>query len=93
MGNMSKFVAAGSLVTAGLVARKRRARLRAAAEGIGDAILPTVVAENRLTTALDDAVGEGHAPGHSHLSRPPSRWPRSRGGARRPSHDHPYPRD
>lgn len=92
MGNRSKFVAVGGLATAGLLLRRRRARLRAVAKGIGEAILPTAVAETERAMVLDAGPGDGHAPGHQHLARPRSRWPRGRRGHRARG-DRPYARD
>ena len=66
MGNRSKFVAGTGIVTAaGIVAARRRARLRSAAFGIGTAIEPTI-----RPPSLDEEVGptsEGLAPGHRHV--------------------------
>jgi len=70
MGNRSKFVAvtaaAGALGLNALRAR-RRARLEHAAEGIVDAIMPSVAddAPSKPAPTADEA----HAPGHQHLHR------------------------
>jgi hypothetical protein len=94
VGNRSRYVAVGSLVTAGLIARRRRrARLRAAAGGIVEAIEPSVEAETRRAYDLAWGEGEGHAGGHRHLDRPPSRWRRRGTAAHRPTGDRPYARD
>lgn len=67
MGNRSKFVAvtAAAIGLAGLRAR-RRARLEPAAEGIVDAIMPSVLDDlpPKAAPIADDA----HAPGHQHLA-------------------------
>jgi hypothetical protein len=91
MGNRSKFMVASAAVTAGVLARKRRARLRAAAEGIGETILPTSLSE----PSSDDRVGEGHAPGHQHvgLAESRGRWLRRHGATYGQGDRHPYVRD
>ena len=68
MGNRSKFVAVTAAAGAvGLTASRarRRARLEHAAEGIVDAIMPSV-AENAPPKPAPVA-DEAHAPGHQHL--------------------------
>jgi hypothetical protein len=64
VGNRSKFIAMTAAAGAAVVAVRRRARLRLAAEGIGETILPSVRTEG---VAAGEAAGEGHAPGHRHL--------------------------
>ena len=67
MGNRSKYVAVTAAAAgAALVAGRRRARLRRAADAIRDAILPTHVTD--LHTDLPTGVDEAHAPGHQHLA-------------------------
>ena len=66
MGNRSKYLAVTALAGTAVAPARRRARLRRAAEGIRDTILPTHVIEDLPSdrvTDLDDA----HAPGHRHL--------------------------
>lgn len=72
MGNRSKYLVVSSAAAAGvagiraLARARRRARLRRAAEGIVDAIMPSVADEAPSMTPV--AVGdEAHAPGHQHL--------------------------
>ena len=68
MGNRSKFFAASATAgAAGLaVLRARRhARLEHAAEGIADAIMPSI-ADNRPPEP-EPVADEAHAPGHQHL--------------------------
>ena len=65
MGNRSKLVVAGGIAAAALVSR-RRARARAVAEGIADAILPTRVEPSHEIVAEPDP---GEAPGHRHRLR------------------------
>lgn len=84
MGNRSKYVAA-TAVAAGILGARRRARLRAAAEGIRTTILPT---HGHDWPSDSEPVGEGHAPGHAHLEQPatedvPRAWRRLRPWARR----------
>jgi hypothetical protein len=66
MGNRSKVVVAAAAGVGLQTVRRahRRARLRAAAEGIQQAILPT-----HTGSGVDEApaAGEAHAPGHQHL--------------------------
>lgn len=94
MGNRSKFIAVTAAVSAGVVARRRRRRLRVATETIGDTILPS---QARPAGAEELPLsGPGHAPGHRHL-RPDdiaSRWRprRARGGAGA-GEWHPYAKD
>jgi hypothetical protein len=72
MGNRSRYVVIGS-ATAGLagvralVRARRRARLRHAAVGFVDAVMPSVGDEvpSAAPTAIAD---EAHAPGHQHLT-------------------------
>jgi hypothetical protein len=70
MGNRSRYVVVGSAAAgvagAALVRARRRARLRHAAEGIGEAIMPSVGEEAPATTPVA-AGDESHAPGHRHL--------------------------
>jgi hypothetical protein len=71
MGNRSRYVAvtsaAVSVVGVRAVLRaRRRARLRRAAEGIADAIMPSVADEAPSTTPVPVS-DEAHAPGHQHL--------------------------
>jgi len=69
MGNRSRYLAVTTAAaTAAAVTARRRARLRRAAEGMRDAILPTHVAD--LPTETKSAGDEAHAPGHQHLGRP-----------------------
>jgi len=73
MGNRSRFVVGAAAVTgAGIgiqaVRRaRRRARLRAMAEGIQDSILPTHTPPGIEEQPKAD---ESHAPGHKHLGPP-----------------------
>jgi len=94
MGNRSKFIAVTAAVSAGVLARRRRNRLRAVAEAIGDTILPS---QARPVSAEEPPLsGPGHARGHRHLPQDvtASRWQRRRvrggTGARQ---WHPYARD
>lgn len=69
MGNRSKFVAATA--TAGAVGlavlrARRHARLEHAAEGIVDAIMPSVA--DNIPPEPEPIVDEAHAPGHRHLA-------------------------
>ena len=84
MGNRSKFVAAAAVGAVGLNAlrTRRRARLEHAAEGIADAIMPSVADDTPSEPAPTAA--EAHAPGHQHLqwtaaSEEESTAPRLRG--------------
>jgi hypothetical protein len=71
MGNRSRYLvvssaAAGVIGFRAMVKARRRARLRRAAEGIVDAIMPSVADETPSTTPV--ATGDtAHAPGHQHL--------------------------
>ncbi len=71
MGNRSRYVIVGS-AAAGVVGvramlrARRRARLGQAAEGVADAIMPSVADKAPSTTPVPDA-GEAHAPSHQHL--------------------------
>lgn len=77
MGNRSKYaVVTAAATSAALLANRRRARLRRAAEGIRDTILPTHVTD--LHTDMPSGTDEAHAPGHQHL-------PPAEGGARAPA--------
>jgi hypothetical protein len=72
MGNRSKFIAvtsaaAGVAGMRSLAKRRRRARLRRAAEGIGETLMPSV-AEGMPSALPLPAGDEAHAPGHRHLS-------------------------
>lgn len=80
MGNRSRYAVAGAAAAAAVVAARRRARLRRAMEGIGEAILPTHVAD--VGTGSAGAVDEIHAPGHQHRAAPGRRraGPRPRPG-------------
>ena len=67
MGNRSKFVAltAGAVGIAAL--RKRRhARLEPAAEGIAEAIMPSVADD--IPREPEQVADVAHAPGHQHLA-------------------------
>lgn len=71
MGNRSRYVvistaAAGIAGIRALVRARRRARLRRAAEGFVDAIMPSV-ADKAPSTAPTVIGDEAHAPGHRHL--------------------------
>jgi len=68
MGNRSKYVAVTAAAIGAAVAAKRRARWRAAADGIQDAIMPTHVIES--PTDPEPLADEAHAPGHEHLPAP-----------------------
>lgn len=65
MGNRSRYLAATAAVAGGALAARRRARLRRAAEGIRDTILPTHVTD--LPSDREPGADEAHAPGHQHL--------------------------
>ena len=69
MGNRSKFVAvtatAGAVGLAALRA-KRHARLEHAAEGIADAITPSVA--DNIPSEPEPIADEAHAPGHQHMA-------------------------
>lgn len=71
MGNRSRYVVVGSAAAGvagvrALVRARRRARLRRAAEGIVDAIMPSVHDSPPPTTPI--AIGDdAHAPGHQHI--------------------------
>lgn len=83
MGNRSRYVAAAAALGAGsAIAARRRARLRLAARGIHDAILPGGTDE-LLADPPGPSGDVAHAPGHSHLAPPqatrhPTRRARSR---------------
>ena len=70
MGNRSRYVAVSAAVGAvgvrALLRARRRARLRRAAEGMVDAIMPSVADEAPSTTPVPVA-DEAHAPGHHHM--------------------------
>ena len=71
MGNRSRYVAVsaaavGVVGVRALQRARRRARLGRAAEGIVDAIMPSVEAEAPSTTPVPVA-DEAHAPGHQHV--------------------------
>jgi hypothetical protein len=77
MSSRSRYVAAAAVVGGGaLVAR--RWRLRRAAEGIRDTIMPTHVQD--LPTDPAPREDEAHAPGHRHLA--PVRGSRQPGSVR-----------
>lgn len=65
MGNRSRFIAVTAAAAAALVATRQRTRLRLAATGIGETILPSARVEG--VPEGEQAVDEGHAPGHRHL--------------------------
>ena len=94
MGNRSKFLAVTAAVSAGVMARRRRNRLRVAAESIGDTILPS---QARPVGAEEAPLsGLGHAPGHRHLARDDTagRWRRRRAhGATGAGKWRPYAKD
>ena len=74
MGNRSRYVATtAAAATAALVTARRRARLRRAAEGMREAILPTHAVD--LPGEPVATVDEAHAPGHQHLPRGEDRDP------------------
>lgn len=91
MGTRSRYVALGSMAaTAAIVSARRRARRRAAAEGIGAAIMPSRVVDAPAQWVMPP--DPGHAPGHRHLARSERRLrdrraPWSRHGYQ---DDHPY---
>lgn len=71
MGNRSRYVAVSSAAVGvvgirALLRAGRRARLRRAAGGIADAIMPSVTDEAPSTTPLP-VPDEAHAPGHQHV--------------------------
>jgi len=73
MGNRSRFIAltsaaAGVAGVRALARTRRRARLRRAAEGIGETVMPSVAAELPSVSLPLAAGDEAHAPGHRHLS-------------------------
>ena len=72
MGNRSKFVAVTAAGAVGLTAlrARRRARLEHAAEGIVDAIMPSVL--DNVPSKPAPIADEAHAPGHQHLQRTPA---------------------
>lgn len=67
MGARSRYVAASAATVGAVLAARRRARLRRAAEGVRDAILPTHVVDLPYEEGRAD---EAHAPGHQHLEEP-----------------------
>lgn len=68
MGNRSRYVAVtAAAATAAVISARRRARLRQAADGVREAILPTHVVDLPTDTRPED--DEAHAPGHRHLGR------------------------
>lgn len=68
MGNRSRYAAvSAAAAAAALASARRRARLRRAAEGVRDAIMPTHVAD--APVASDPPEDDAHAPGHRHLGR------------------------
>lgn len=74
MGNRSRFVVVGSAAAGvagvrALVRAGRRARLRRAAEGFVDVLMPSVGGE-APSTELPATGDEAHAPGHQHLPLP-----------------------
>jgi hypothetical protein len=66
VGNRSKYVAFTVAAAAAVVMRRRRSRLRAAARGIRNTILPTAVPD--ATTEPLVSADDAHAPGHRHLA-------------------------
>jgi hypothetical protein len=71
MGNRSRYVAVSSAAVGVVGVRawrraRRRARLGRAAEGIADAVMPSVEAETPSTTPVPVA-DDAHAPGHQHM--------------------------
>lgn len=66
MGNRSKYLAVTAAAGAAVAAARRRSRLRRAAEGIQDTILPTHVVEDLPSDRMVD-LDEAHAPGHRHV--------------------------
>jgi hypothetical protein len=71
MGNRSRYVAVSSAAVGvvgvrALLRARRRARLRRAAEGIADAIMPSLADEAPSMTPVA-APDEAHAPGHQHM--------------------------
>lgn len=69
MGNRSKYVAVTTVAAAAAVAGRRRARLRGAAAGIRESIMPTYPTE--MTTTPVPGSDDAHAPGHQHLPPAP----------------------
>ena len=71
MGNRSKYLAVAAAGTA-VAALRRRSRLRHAAEGIHDTILPTHAVEDLPIFPSDRVLDldEAHAPAHRHLESP-----------------------
>lgn len=89
MGNRSRYVVGAVVVGGAAAAVRRRARLRAAAQGIHDAILPTHD-DGGLPADLGTGPDVAHAPGHRHL--PPTSRAARRGlgrPRRRPTTGHP----
>lgn len=69
MGNRSRYVAVtAAAASAALASARRRARLRRAADGVREAILPSHVVD--LPTESRPGADEAHAPGHQHLGSP-----------------------
>ena len=67
MGNRSRYLAATAAAAGAAVVRsRRRARLRRAAAGIQDTILPTRHLDD-LPSDREPGADESHAPGHQHL--------------------------
>jgi len=66
MGNRSKYLVVTAAAGTALAAARRRSRLRRAAEGIQDAILPTHVVDDLPSDRVVD-LEEGRAPGHRHV--------------------------
>lgn len=87
MGNRSKYLAVTAAAAGGALVARRRARLRRAAEGIRDSILPTHVGP---TAEQDLGIDEAHAPGHQHLvaSEADERGPRPLPGRPWRKHGH-----
>jgi hypothetical protein len=83
MGNRSRYVAVtAAAATAAVVSARRSARLRQAADGVRQTILPSHVVD--LPTAAAPPGDESHAPGHRHLGGAPGAAPaRERARARR----------
>lgn len=87
MGNRSKYLTVTAAAAGGALIARRRARLRRAAEGIRDSILPTHLGP---TTDQEVGIDDAHAPGHQHLtaSDVEERGPRSLPGRPWTKHGH-----
>lgn len=87
MGNRSKYLAVTAAASSAMIAARRRARLRRAAAGIQDAILPThTIGGLPSDRAID--FDDAHASGHRHVGPADRDEPNPEPTRRRPGTKH-----